>query len=290
MTPVLGIICEKKGIRSVRELSLAEYEEYRQATKRLNNFLKDQELMVTVQRDYDEYKNLLRPYAVEYSKGVTPQLLPMGTLPSEVNKYIKNFLYSIRTFLDHTETNLKRRYGKNSERFNDFKKACSEAYDNNFSYKFIYKLRNYVQHCGMPPSQLNFSKKIIDRQAQKIGTAIQISLDRDELLTKYEWTTTVEAELRQQPEKIDIEHHMSEMLRCLHQINLKLIKRDLQNIVLSAQRVEQLILPLRSLIESDQCTPIIFHQVEKHSTGVDLSFEHIPVEQLKLFNDLHLGN
>ena len=158
MTPVLGIICEKKGLRSVRELSLAEYEEYRQATKRLNNFLKDQELMVTVQRDYDEYKNLLRPYAVEYSKGVTPQLLPMGTLPSEVNKYIKNFLYSIRTFLDHTETNLKRRYGKNSERFNDFKKACSEAYDNNFSYKFIYKLRNYVQHCGMPPSQLNFSR------------------------------------------------------------------------------------------------------------------------------------
>jgi hypothetical protein len=138
MTPVLGIICGNH-IKSVRELGLTEYEEYRQAVECLGNFMKDQELMVMVRRDYEEYENLLQPYAVEYLKGNASRLLPFDRLSFETNTRILNFLSSVRTFLDHTETSLKRRYGENSEKFSKFKQACSDAYDNNFSYKFIYR-------------------------------------------------------------------------------------------------------------------------------------------------------
>jgi hypothetical protein len=285
MIPVLGIICGNH-IKSVRELDLIEYEEYKQAVERLGNFMKDQELMVMVRRDYDEYENLLQPYAVEYLKGDAPRLLPFDRLSLEINTRILNFLSSVRTFLDHTETYLKRRYGENSERFNKFKQACSDAYDNNFSYKFIYHLRNYAQHCGMPTSQMRFNKIIVDREAQKIGTSIQILCNRDELLIKHNWKK-VKAELQQQPEEIEIGHHMYEMLNCLHQINLILIEQEFPNIIESAQTIEQLVLPLRNEMESSQCTPIIFQRVEKHTTGVNLTLESIPLEWLDLFKDLY---
>ncbi len=42
----------------------------------------------------------------------------------------------------------------------NFDKLCIWYYDNYFSYRFLYKLRNYSQHVGMPIVGLEtFSKR-----------------------------------------------------------------------------------------------------------------------------------
>jgi hypothetical protein len=68
----------------------------------------------------------------------------------EANRKLLNFLSAARTFLDHTEAHLKRLYGDGSEEAQRFLTATSEAYDRTFAYRFLYKLRNYAQHCGLP--------------------------------------------------------------------------------------------------------------------------------------------
>lgn len=287
MIPILGVICGK-NIRDVCELSHSEYEQYKQAVGRLGIFMRDQELIIMVRKNYEDFVNLLIPYSIEYTKGSAPPLLPMERLSFEINTRILNFLSSVRTFLDHSETYLKRRYDKDPERFKKFKEACSNAYDNNFSYKFIYHLRNYAQHCGMPVSRLQFNKKTVDRQTLRIGSSIVILCDRDELLANHDWKKAT-AQLREQPKEIPIGFHMQEMLECLWGINLILIEQELPTIEEGVQAIENLISPLRDEIKDEQCTPIIFQKVEKLDTGgVNLSFEFIPVGWVGLFKDIYL--
>jgi hypothetical protein len=77
-----------------------------------------------------------------------------------LNRYIMNLLTAVRTFLDHTERNLTHRHGKDSEQFQAFKKATAEAYDSSFAYRFLYKLRNYVQHRGMPIGKMSINTQL----------------------------------------------------------------------------------------------------------------------------------
>lgn len=53
-------------------------------------------------------------------------------------------------FSEFAETNIVRKYGKESEQLEFLKKTTSEYFDRYFEYRFFYKLRNYAVHCGLP--------------------------------------------------------------------------------------------------------------------------------------------
>lgn len=59
-----------------------------------------------------------------------------------------SFLSSFRKFIDNWQTDLTRRYGKDSNEFIAFKQATAKQYDNNIEYRFMYRIRNMDQHCG----------------------------------------------------------------------------------------------------------------------------------------------
>lgn len=62
----------------------------------------------------------------------------------QINRHLLNLLTVLRTFLDHSESELKRRYGRASDKVAWFKHICFTEYDNHFASRFLYKLRN---HC-----------------------------------------------------------------------------------------------------------------------------------------------
>ena len=51
----------------------------------------------------------------------------------------------------HQAEPLNRRYSADSPEFARFKEATHEEHDSNFSYRFMYKLRNFAQHSAFPP-------------------------------------------------------------------------------------------------------------------------------------------
>ena len=74
-----------------------------------------------------------------------------------IDKWLLNILSSFKALLDHLETRITRNYGKDSKEYDQLKSAYSYEFDNVFSYAFSYKLRNYIQHCGMPKITFNIN-------------------------------------------------------------------------------------------------------------------------------------
>lgn len=97
----------------------------------------------------------------EVSPNMFPDLAVVHDTKIELQHGVMDFLSSQRAFLDHTETHLKRLYGKNSTEFLDFKRRTNILFDSKFSYKFLYQLRHMAQHVTVPISNIAFN---MDRQ------------------------------------------------------------------------------------------------------------------------------
>lgn len=72
------------------------------------------------------------------------------TMMSPLSSALINFASGMRLYLDHQETSIKRRFGKDSQQAQRFTQVTATAYDGRFGYAFTYKLRNYCVHCGVP--------------------------------------------------------------------------------------------------------------------------------------------
>jgi hypothetical protein len=98
---------------------------------------------------------------------------------------VVNWLTAVRLFLDHAETDLKRRFGASSREYDRFKAATQAAYDDDSScgYRFTYRFRNYVQHCGLPITSVNSTAADGPATTTRVVTLL---LDRDELLAGFD--------------------------------------------------------------------------------------------------------
>ena len=160
-----------------------QYELYRYHRNVVAEFSKDHELLKFVLEEHARFRIGL----VDVGRAMAgePNLLNQYHLPAlsfKTNSLILGFLGSVRTFLDHAGTSISRRYGKGSEQFLYFKELTAYQFDNVFSYRFLYKLRNYTQHCGMPP--VSFAVNIVPGDELEIAPRFS----RQGLLDNYsEW-------------------------------------------------------------------------------------------------------
>lgn len=246
MNPELAVVSKKK-IEALRELSDTEYEEYEEARKRLIRFSRGQQLFTIVRLNYDDYENLLKQYIEEYTKNPQMFQLRMERMALNINRHIMNYLSAVRTFLDHSGTNLKRRYGSSSQRVKRFKDACSNAYDKHFSYRFVSELRNYVQHCEMPLGELMLSSVEVDPHTKEVHHSLAVKFNRDELLSNFEWKSQLTKEIQKLPHKFEITPYLAEMMKCLEGINLTLIEDDLPELIQSAEYIQKLISNTKSM-------------------------------------------
>lgn len=112
---------------------------------------------------------------------------------------VVNFLTAMRLYLDHEEAQVKRSFGHASEQVRQFTAATAKAFDARPGYRFCYKLRNFVQHCGVPPLRLDGTNEF-DGEVVTARTA-DVLLGRDALLQDYEaWGAHVRRDLQEMPE------------------------------------------------------------------------------------------
>ena len=109
--------------------------------------MKYNDLFTEFQNSYEEYFNVANGTEIKNDK--------------DIGRYIKNYLASYKSYIDGMKTVLSRSFGeKIRDSFQDLQK---DAYENNFSYRFIYNLRNYAQHCGSPITGI---KRTINKEAK----------------------------------------------------------------------------------------------------------------------------
>ncbi len=190
-------------IKGIRELDVSEIDQLNDAIKKLFEQEREFSLMEAVATNYIEIETTLRSILDEFiSAGGTSLERQLGAM-TDINRRVLNFLSLTRCCLDHTETSLKRRHGEESEEFKKFKSASSLEFDSKFSYRFLYKLRNYSQHCGMPVGSLSLQSS--SNSDGTISQTLEVSFSKASLLkASFSWGRRLKEELEMMPDSFNI--------------------------------------------------------------------------------------
>jgi hypothetical protein len=274
------VLLSEGVVTSVRELPQVEYDVYKRAYYFLLQFWGDLQLFDIVRLNHLEFERLVSRYVHDYAAHPVVSSHHMKIMAREANRRILNYLCSVRTFLDHSGANLKARHGEDSEQVKRFDEARHHAYATVFSYRFIYKLRNYVQHCDMPLGSFSLSSTV-DRATSKVTHTIELYFDRDTLLKYDSWGLQLEAEIRNLPKEIDIIPHLRAMTGCIDIINQIIVRDELDE----ARRASQVMNDLANeASRSGKGTPYIafVRKSALEPSGIEMNIEEIPLHTLNI--------
>jgi hypothetical protein len=204
------------NINGIRNLTIEEFEEISKEIEELEKFHSEDALYNLVELNYLDLKARLDLYLNQYIANPRLDLNEFSSQFIDLNRLILNLLSSVRTYLDHTETRLKRTFGDNSSEYKLFKRLTNECFDNHFAYRFLEKLRNYSQHCGLPTGTISLTE-------DEKGHTLKLSLLRDSLLKNFDaWGSIVKPELQMQNAEFDIISLLEKKVELLKEINQKI--------------------------------------------------------------------
>jgi len=271
--PVLGYI-KNKEIVGVRNLSQEDFAEYKKASSELEKYMLSGQLFSITLLNHDDFVETIRSYLEALSTDQDIGKHNLDRFVLNLNRKILNYLCSARTFLDHNETELKRSFGKSEVEF--FKTICSEHFDNSFAYRFLYKLRNYAQHCGMPVG--NFIIESEKDPTSETGKRVTVSLlfDRDKLLKRFDrWGAPLKKEISEMHPYFDVAPLLEEMMYRLGDIHLSLIRKLFPNIQAEALLIKQ----MASEVGEEHGRVIIFDFKDRSEGNAQLVFKDLPLQE-----------
>lgn len=112
-----------------------------------------------------------------------------------------------RLYLVSTEHFIRERFGDPSNQLQRFQAATHESFDRYSGYRFMYNLRDYAQHCGVPLSGMTVSRG--DGRVR----ALELYLNRSELLVApFDWSSHAKKLLVEFPEQIAVMPMLSEAM------------------------------------------------------------------------------
>jgi len=242
----LGILDKNRKLEFLKDLTSAE------------NSLITTHTSILIEFDKQTEKFRLFKNAINDFRG----LLNTNDSTNKYNRLILEVMSTFRAFLDHWETEIKRKFGKKSQEVELFKKATSHEFDNYFSYRFFSGFRNYVQHVRVPIFRINTfinDKNLIETK---------ISVNKKELLESFDgWNAIVIEDFKNQPDLINVIPLIDELFESVKRINQTAINLlDIKGLLNSSN----FLLSLRKLQGSFKGDLAL------------VEFENIPGSQIKL--------
>jgi len=236
----------------VAELSSAENQELLQAQQTINSFLQDSEMFMIVSWNYSEFVDLVATYLKAYIEKATTVFVDRP-IYMNLNRSFINLLSSMRSYLDFMDKLLVNRYGTDSGFRARFRQRCRREYDDNLSYRFLYKLRNYSQHKGFPIGAISWGVAPSRDDPRKPDYFLHISAKRDSILRDFDWGPLTR-EIRALPEAIDILAHAGSMMESLSSIHPQTIK----SIFATLGEAAHVVLEFGGRIARNEGQPVVF--------------------------------
>lgn len=166
------------NLNLLKDLSDAEHADYQKANDYLRQFERDRYLFLIVQANYRAFEGLLSTAFSVWSNELGH--LDFDRVSIETNRALLNFLSSFKAYLEHTQYILVRRYGRGFGRHNSFKETVNKAVETSPAFGFMFELRNYAQHCGLPVSTIQLNTE--QRDLGQIVHIMQVIIRKDDLL------------------------------------------------------------------------------------------------------------
>jgi hypothetical protein len=209
------LIAEKHhDCASVRELSDQEVADLDCALDLVGAFNGGYSLYEICIANYNELEDFYN-----HAKSITGVNLESShNIVIEMNRLLLNYLSSFRTFIDHQERVFAHISTPNLNWLAHFKEQSSVHYDDQFSYRFLWNMRNYVQHCGLPLG--GFSIRGMTNQEGKEEPFFSIYFERDNLLKNYSgWKKAVRDEIALLPKEIGVMEHVRLLQGCIEELS-----------------------------------------------------------------------
>src|SRR5712692_7539817 len=100
------------------ELTDSEHAQYERAYTPISRFSHDSELFRVVLRNYQSFYDALYDQLQSYIQRLENSFTPRNAY-MEINRHLMNWLSSVRTFLDHLESAIKKEHGEDSALWRD---------------------------------------------------------------------------------------------------------------------------------------------------------------------------
>jgi hypothetical protein len=261
-----------------------EYDLYRESIMSVNS-LRIQFATKLIEKNYQDLRNVRQYVGLVFSFGRAFAVPDRLQFAESVMALTINWLTSVRLYLDHAETDLKKRFGSTSAEWTQFKQECSSAYDESLGYRFVYKFRNYVQHCGMPVSHMSFVHPKGSTKA--VIQDVQFLLDRDQLLNAYGDWGPVKTDLMGMSERFDLDPLIEE---AMHRLRLIERTRLLIEIGKAAGNSDNAALAVKNLGELGSEESPYLIAIERFSDGrIDFSPFPIPINTIATLQKVKVG-
>ncbi len=245
----------------------------------INNYFGDTDLHLAVEMNHAAYHETLLHIKERCDTPQVASYFFQRRMSVDVNRCVLNFLSSVRMFLDHKETELKRLGEVGTQRLANFKRITNQAFDNDFSYRFLYKLRNYVQHCGVPMGRFGYSECLED---DTVTRELVVNFDRDILLQNFDWGK-VGPDLQSQPEGFSITSHVDWVMEWVGVIQNVLSSDLMSGLAAAVADIEEFMKPT----EGRYGTPFIGIQrfVEGEEGKSTMMMTDLPLEQMQILKE-----
>ncbi len=237
------------GVKWVGERSLSddEYERYMDAV----GFVlgrKEQASLKLIIGNYGEFRALQSWMVIAFTTTKQDAWPDRGESQFQLRRVLLNWLNSIRLFDDHNRARFVRSYGDPSPELDAYKLARSEIYDEISSYRFMFELRNYAQHCGEVPVQAQIRQ-------DAAGNSLDLHFDRDELLRQFGNWKRVKPDLESGPEHIGLDTPIEETMVAVTRLAQKVAELDMPRFTQSIQAIQEVVGPP---LEDPNHRPTIF--------------------------------
>lgn len=178
-----------KKYYEVRELSIQEYETFVQDREYVYFYMHMEELYSILKLNIGEFwKYLLElseyhrlNFVYEYDEYLEPRVI--------VNQKLSNILTSFKSYEDLLRSHFsqyKNLIGNIDNVINDL---FSKTYDDYFGYRFMYRLRNYVQHFNLPIQSVEIRSEMVNIPLKIGAFTVEPMFDKSELLKFKKWST-----------------------------------------------------------------------------------------------------
>ena len=276
-----------RGLRRVEEHELIRFQE---SIAQITDFATHYALLQICTINFGELMGFYKQVQHEFSKTHKIDETSADQILNEANRFLINYLSSFKTMIDHYQTRYTRLDYSGSQYLANFKALTNNIYDSSFSYRFLYKLRNYVQHCGLPVQSA--SGQVYQDEKDKVDAQIAIYFDRDSLLERFDGWGKVKQELKAQPTKMEISVHLIEFHQQVLNIYNGLIQTELEIMKEARNYLASLVSEVHKQLPGAK--PLIIDFSKVSPTGGSLPILGIPVKELETINqietNLYTGN
>lgn len=226
-----------------------------------------------VEKNYQRIISAEKFYKNAIARRVDTSDLNATAVVDNLSVDIINWLMATRMFLDHHQTTLSDQYGSGSVQVGRFKAACSAEFDGSVAYRFMYKLRNFTQHCGFPLNRLTVSARNPD--ADDWSPVVRLSAERDGLLRDFDWGAKVRSDIQSMPDEVDVLAMLRAAAPCFRRIFAEIINIRLNNCVDAITKVRE----AAALYESVTAEKFLMEcTVRPEGQGQSISYKRLPVE------------